>query len=47
MTEEGYIATIAGAALAIAVQKWGWRFQAKRLVLQTLEEIEQLTRKPD
>jgi len=42
-----YIATIAGAALAIAVQKWGWRFQAKRLVLQTLEEIEQLTRKPD
>ncbi|XWK91663.1 MAG: hypothetical protein U7127_31265 (plasmid) [Phormidium sp.] len=42
-----YIATIAGAAIAIAVQKWGWRLQAKRLVLQTLEEIEQLTRKPD
>ncbi|MBE9224766.1 hypothetical protein IQ264_04700 [Phormidium sp. LEGE 05292] len=42
-----YIATIAGAAIAIAVQKWGWRLQAKRLVLQTLEDIEQLTRKPD
>lgn len=42
-----YIATIAGAAIAIAVQKWGWRLQAKRLVLQTLEDIERLTRKPD
>ncbi|MFB2895012.1 hypothetical protein ACE1CI_19060 [Aerosakkonemataceae cyanobacterium BLCC-F50] len=42
-----YIATIGGAAIAIAVQKWGWRLQAKRLVLQTLEEIERLTRKPD
>ncbi len=42
-----YIATIGGAAIAIAVQKWGWRLQAKRLVLQTLEDIEQLTRKPD
>ncbi|HEY9853261.1 MAG TPA: hypothetical protein V6D28_27565 [Leptolyngbyaceae cyanobacterium] len=38
-----YIATIGGAAIAIAVQKWGWRLQAKRLVLQTLEDIEQLT----
>lgn len=42
-----YIATIGGAAIAIAVQKWGWRLQAKRLVLQTLEDIERLTRKPD
>lgn len=41
-----YIATIGGAAIAIAVQKWGWRLQAKRLVLQTLEEIERVTRKP-
>lgn len=40
-----YIATIGGTAIAIAVQKWGWRLQAKRLVLQTLEDIEQLTRK--
>lgn len=40
-----FIATVAGAAIAFKVQKWGWRLQAKRLVLQTLEEIEQLTRK--
>lgn len=37
------IATVAGAGVAITVQKWGWRLQAKRLVLQTLAEIEQRT----
>ncbi len=42
-----FIATIAGTAIAISVQKRGWRLQAKRLVLQTLEDIEQRTRKPD
>jgi len=42
-----FIATITGAVIAFRVQKWGWRLQAKRLVLQTLEEIEQRTRSPD
>ncbi len=42
-----FIATIAGTAIAISLQKRGWRLQAKRLVLQTLEDIEQRTRKPD
>ena len=41
-----YIATVVGTALAIALQKWGWNLQAKRLVLQTLEDIEERTRKP-
>ncbi|MBW4603918.1 MAG: hypothetical protein KME29_31225 [Calothrix sp. FI2-JRJ7] len=36
-----FIATIAGGAAAIALQKWGWKLEAKRLVLQTLEDIEQ------
>jgi len=36
-----FIATIAGTALAIGLQKWGWKLQAKRLVLATLEDIEQ------
>ncbi|MEC4813776.1 MAG: hypothetical protein SAK29_10980 [Scytonema sp. PMC 1069.18] len=40
------IATVVGTAIAIRVQKWGWRLQAKRLVLQTLEDIEQRTQKP-
>ncbi|MBD3882815.1 hypothetical protein IFO70_13665 [Phormidium tenue FACHB-886] len=40
------IATVLGAAAAIALQKWGWKLQAKRLVLQTLEDIEERTRKP-
>ena len=35
-----FIATLAGAAIAFNLQKWGWRLQAKRLVLQTLEDIE-------
>lgn len=40
------LATGVGGALAIAIQRKGWNLQAKRLVLQTLEEIEDRTRKP-
>lgn len=40
-----FIATIAGGAAAIGLQKWGWKLEAKRLVLQTLEDIEQRTSK--
>ena len=36
----GWVAAVAGAAIAIAVQKWGWQLQAKWLLFQTLEEIE-------
>lgn len=35
-----FIATVAGGFVAIKLQQWGWRLQAKRLVLQTLEDIE-------
>ena len=38
-----FIATIIGTGAAIAIQKWGWKLQAKRLVLQTLEDIEERT----
>ncbi|MCU0523868.1 MAG: hypothetical protein MUF72_03475 [Elainella sp. Prado103] len=41
------LATIAGTGLAIAIQKWGWKLEAKRLVLKTLEEIEARIRQPD
>ncbi|MEI6331898.1 MAG: hypothetical protein WCP16_21875 [Pseudanabaena sp. ELA645] len=41
-----FIATIVGTAGAIAVQKWGWKLQAKRLVLQTLEDIEERSKAP-
>lgn len=41
-----FIATVAGGAVAFNLQKWGWRLQAKRLVLQTLSEIEERTRQP-
>jgi hypothetical protein len=34
------VITIAAGAMAFNVQKWGWRLQAKRLVLQTLDDIE-------
>jgi hypothetical protein len=39
------IATIGGGAIAIYIQKLGWKLQAKRLVLQTLEDIEQRSQK--
>jgi len=35
-----FIATVVGGVIAFRVQKWGWRLQAKRLVLQTLDDIE-------
>jgi hypothetical protein len=41
-----FVATIVGGAAAISLQKWGWKLQAKRLVLQTLEDIENRTSKP-
>ncbi|MGL5806229.1 MAG: hypothetical protein ACRC2R_06470 [Xenococcaceae cyanobacterium] len=41
-----FIATIGGGAIAIYLQKLGWKLQAKRLVLQTLEDIEQRTKSP-
>jgi hypothetical protein len=41
-----FIGTIVGTAGAIAIQKWGWKLQAKRLVLQTLEDIEERSKAP-
>jgi hypothetical protein len=35
------IATIVGAIAAIRIQRYGWQLQAKRLLLNTLEDIEQ------
>ncbi|NDJ16117.1 hypothetical protein [Myxacorys almedinensis] len=42
-----FVATLGGGAIAIFLQKRGWNLQAKRLVIQTLEEIEERVRKPD
>ena len=40
---QDFIATIVGGAIAITIQKRGWKLQAKQLVVQALEEIEQRT----
>jgi hypothetical protein len=42
-----FIATLAGGAAAIAIQKRGWRLQAKRLVIQTIEDIEERIKNPN
>jgi hypothetical protein len=34
------LAAIVGTVLAYRIQKWGWKLQATRLLLQTLEDIE-------
>ncbi|MEM8602867.1 MAG: hypothetical protein AAGF24_03390 [Cyanobacteria bacterium P01_H01_bin.121] len=34
-----FLATVVGFVLAFQIQKWGWQLQAKRLVIQTLDEI--------
>ncbi len=33
--------------LAFRVQKWGWKLEAKRLLLKTLEDIEERLRNPE
>ncbi|WP_264322484.1 hypothetical protein [Zarconia navalis] len=35
-----FLFTLGGGAIAYKIQQWGWRMQAKRLVLLTLEEID-------
>lgn len=40
------IATVVGGAIAITVQRRGWKLEAKRLVLKTLEDIETRIRQP-
>jgi hypothetical protein len=39
------IATVLGGAGAIAIQRYGWKLYAKKLVLDTLNEIEASTNK--
>lgn len=41
-----FVATVAAGFVAFKIQRWGWRLQAKRLVLQTLEDIEDRIQKP-
>ena len=35
------IATVIGGVIAIRIQRWGWQLEARRLLLNTLEDIEQ------
>lgn len=35
-----FLATAIAFPIAFNIQKWGWRLQAKRLVINTLDEIE-------
>jgi len=44
---QDFIATIAGGAMAIYLQKLGWRLQAKRLVIRTIDEIENRMKNPE
>jgi hypothetical protein len=41
-----FVITAAAGYAAIKLQQWGWRLQAKRLVIQTLEDIEQRIQTP-
>ncbi|QIR38853.1 hypothetical protein HCG51_20520 [Tolypothrix sp. PCC 7910] len=42
----GLLAAIAGSVAAFRLQKWGWQLQAKRLLLQTFEDIEERIAQP-
>ncbi|HEY9690091.1 MAG TPA: hypothetical protein V6D46_08845 [Coleofasciculaceae cyanobacterium] len=35
-----FVFVLGGTLAAWTVQKWGWRLQAKRLILKTLEDLE-------
>jgi hypothetical protein len=43
----GYVVAVGGAVAAYRIQKWGWELQAKRLLLQTLEDIEARIANPE
>ena len=36
----GFIVAIGGTVAAYRIQKWGWELQAKRLLLNTLDDIQ-------
>ncbi len=40
------IATVLGGFAAIKIQQWGWKLEAKRLLLNTLEDIDQRIQQP-
>ena len=42
-----FFAPLLAFPLAFNLQKWGWRLQAKRLVINTLEDIEQRVASPE
>lgn len=41
-----FLAPAIGIPIAFNIQKWGWQLQAKRILLQTLEEIEKRSKQP-
>lgn len=41
-----FLAPAIAIPLAINIQKWGWKLQAKRILLKTLSEIEERTKQP-
>lgn len=41
------LATLGGGAAAIAIQRRGWKLEARRLLIQTLEEIEERMKNPN
>jgi hypothetical protein len=41
-----FLATLGGGAAAIFFQRLGWKLQAKKLLIQTLEELEESMKNP-
>jgi hypothetical protein len=41
-----FLAPAVGIPLAINIQKWGWNLQAKRILLKTLQAIEESMKQP-
>lgn len=41
-----FLAPAIAIPLAINIQKWGWNLQAKRILLKTLEEMEERMKQP-
>ena len=35
-----FMATMIGGTLAIALQKWGWKLEARRILMATLDDLE-------
>lgn len=42
-----FLAVVIALPLAIQIQRWGWQLEAKRLVIKTIDQLEERIKNPE